>query len=438
MEQEAAPTRSRRWLERFLLAAFLGCLLIGMGALAALILLRTAQRPALDAPPLETLDPARVTPALALMELAGDPVDALVYQALNAGEAGTAHAMLLFAPHLPATQRLGLLLLLARRYHALDEPLRAAQIYGLAQTVALLDAPLSPMERGQALLQCASGFLQADQTEAARDAARQAVRLGRQTPELLPAQRSQIFEGIQPVARALADNALLQEVGELIRNPYLQPTGRPWDGRWHDLAEPLALDPTVMAAFQARTQAARILADRLLLTGGVDIEPERQALAAALLAEDQVRNAAVNQALAAGLPLPQQLSLLLEQRRWVALKLQVAREGFGLALVPEWQARADLLLQELANVTANLAAVGEALAGSQADPVERALLRADLLRWLALQQQAGLYPGASPVELSQRLEAVQQELAQTQAPLALPLRYEPAAVPPGFRIQPAP
>jgi hypothetical protein len=50
----------------------------------------------------------------------------------------------------------------------------------------------------------------------------------------------------------------------------------------------------------------------------------------------------------------------------------------------------------------------------------------------------GLYPNAPTNDIGELLRSLQEELRREGAPLALPVSFDPAATPPGFRIQPAP
>ena len=94
---EPRPLRRRRsWLEFTLLLGFVLCILIGIGALGVLTWFSTSTIADVARSPLDTLRTERVVPSLALMELAGDPPQALAFQAINGGYLDTAHASLLF------------------------------------------------------------------------------------------------------------------------------------------------------------------------------------------------------------------------------------------------------------------------------------------------------------------------------------------------------
>jgi hypothetical protein len=69
---------------------------------------------------LTAFDSEQVLPSLAIKYLAGDPANALAYQALNAGELNTAHALALFDTVAYGPQRSGLMIRLARALQEAD------------------------------------------------------------------------------------------------------------------------------------------------------------------------------------------------------------------------------------------------------------------------------------------------------------------------------
>jgi len=429
--------QTRGWLEVGLIAGFILCLVIGAGALAAFLLLRQSDSPAaLSAAP-NGLQPDRILPQLALMELAGDPAGGLAHQALDAGELDTAYAIVAFTPDLPGNQLLTLGLQMARRFLADSRPAEAARSFRLAQVPAILDSELPSLERAQSLSQAAAGLVETEENDAALDTAVQAKRIAEQAPDLLPAQRSQIFESLRPIARALDAPLFQQQIEELVRNPYLQPSGQLLTPKWFTLGEPLPPDETLRVATFTRNEAARQLANRIGYTGGIDIEPERQTLADALIAEDRVRADYHQRTLASGLTLEQQFSLLQEKRNWLALKSRIAARGFGLSLVPEWEAGTAAIQQDLSVTTANVDAVVEAIiTNNMSEPTAQAMLRVENLHWLARELEFGRFPQAAPTDLSERLRFAQADMSSLGPPLALPVDFEFDANPPGFRIQP--
>ncbi len=427
---------SFQWLQITLMAGFLICLLMGSGALALLLLVDTDPDTTPNAAPITQLPQSGIMPSHALLQLAGDPAEALAYQALNAGELDLAFTIVAYAVEIPPENRLPILLQLGRRYAANRQEDAARLAFGQARSLVVTTPELNGLARSQAMLQVAEGLLNIEAEDQALDAAIQVTRIVQQTPDLLPAQRSQIFDNLRALAAKLGNDVFSDEVNALARNPYVMPSGILLMDRWQSWGEPIAQDPDVANAIAQRGQAARALADRYALTGGVDVEPERQTLAAALQAEDQARGAAYQRSISAGLSLNQQVYLLQERRAWLALKLRIANRGFGLSIVPEWEDAATVIQQEFAAITNNLLNVAEALINGEADPATQAALRAANLVWLAQQTESGLYRDRTLNELSEQLRFAQSEMVRLGAAPALPVVYVPTASPPGLRIVP--
>jgi hypothetical protein len=435
----AEQPRPYLWLERLLLLAFAFCLLVGLLAFAIWWTLRSPLPAPLGGDPLAALRTDLVLPQLALRELGGDVADGLAVQAIQAGELETARAILTYDTGMKAAARSARLAQLGRSYEEAGDP-AAAQLYVLAAPNAVLDLSTPPLERAQSLVQIAQGLLAAGQKPAALDAAAQAQRITTQTPNLLPAQRSEVLADLQELADDLADapggGAFAARVDDLARNPYLSPTGTQIPHRLSTFAQQVPYDVNLQAATAARQQTAVILADRIALTGGVDIDPERQALVQALLTEDQLRAAFYQQAREGDVSLPQQVWLLQDQLAWRALKLRIGRQGFGMALLPQWEQQADALLAELGAAYNDYAAALDAQAAALPTPADQALQRVENQMWLAQAVARGLYTTISPADLGERLRIVQDDAARQAGALALPIAYDPQAAPPGFRIQP--
>ena len=423
--------RSRLWLQLTLIIGFTFCLILGVGALAALYLVQAEPASPDDAAGIPGYAVGEIASPHALLQLAGDAPAALATQAIQAGELDLAASIVTFAVELSDRDRLNTWLQLGRRYLATGQTDAAVRSYQNARTVVVTGMGLTTSERSQALIQVAEGLLHADDA-AALDAAQQVRLLAEQTPDLLPAQRMQIVDALRPVATAIDDDLLATSVDVLARNPYLTPAGILLEERWSALGAPLDADPTVANAVAVRRQAARGLADRF--AAAADSEPERQTLAAALMAEDQARAAAFQTRLNAGLTLAEQFSLLLEQRAWLGLKLRVAAGGFGASLVPEWEAQPTAIRQELAAATNNVVNIVEAIIAAETDPVTQATLRTQTQLWLAQQAEFGLYPDRSMQELDAQLRFAQAELLRLGSPPALPVFYVADATPSGFRF----
>jgi hypothetical protein len=449
-EEQALPwapgpprARRRRGLEILFMIGFLVCLLLGAAALGVLWMLsRPAPATAGDDPIAALLQPQGVVVGLATRTLAGDAPPALTAQALQAGQLETAAALLLFDTTANPATRAALWQQLARHLLESGDATRAGVAFDRLQQLAVLDPALHSLGRSQLLAQAAAGFAALERPDAAADAARQAIRSIAQSPNLLPAQRSDLLQDLRPLLigpdAPIDDPALAATLEELLRNPYGTPTGALVPSTWNLLQAPLPPDAdsaaALTAAADARALAARNLADRHVLTSGLDVEPERQALSQALQLEDSLRAQAIQTSLSSATTLEQQIgALLLEQARLVR-KLQIAHGALGMSLLPEWEADRPRIEADLSANVLNVDSLVNALAEAQATPLEQNLLRAEAARWLALQWLLGHYPAGDPAAIAERLRFSQDELARLGSPLALPVVYDATAPLPGFRI----
>lgn len=434
LEPIEPPRRRRRRLETVLIAGFLICLVVGIAAFTSLWVLSQTPQTSLEGSPFQLFQPDQVSVGLAVRQLAGDPVSALAGQAIQAGELPTAAALLLYNTESTGSGRVGPWRQLAQRLGE-QEGGASALAFKQVLSLAVLDLALRSLERSQLLTQATEGFLAAGDVAAAQSAATQALRVIVQSPDLLPAQRNQLLAQLKPSVAQLDDSQLLAQVDDFLRNPFVKPTGVLLANSTPIFVASPPIDPAVQAAQAPRILAARNLADRYVLTNGIDVEPERQALSAALLAEDQARSVAYRAQLAEPISLQQQLGLLQQQRNWLIQKLQVAQKAFGTSIVAEWETSQPALLAELDGLNNNIATVTNALADAQPSELEQNMLRAEAAHALALQSAIGLYPGANNADIGERLRLTQSEMARLGSPPALPVAYEADAYPSGFRIQ---
>lgn len=425
------------WLQILLGLGFL--LSLGIGVLALVALLFLEQNAAVDpppAPPAQIIQPDQIPPQLALLQLAGAPPDALTRQAADAGQRTLGLALVLLDGSLPNRVRGTEAVRIGQRHLDDGERQRAAAAYHTARLVAITGVDLPVRERGRLLAQSAIGLAAAEEPLAALDAAQQAQRLAVQAPTLLPAQRAQILQEILPVVRAHGSAEQIRQMEELLRSPIRAPDWVLLRSRWQDLQQPFPVELSFSEAVATRQEAARRLIERLELTGGVDFEPERQALHLALLREDQVRAEMYDRLRNSGLELTQEHALLQHRRAWQILKLRVAAGGFGVRLVPEWEENEAAIRGALQRTTNELVAVIDGQIRLQTEAVVGEMLRLEALHWLAAQQELGFYPAAPLGELSTQMEQAQNALRQLGAPPGLPLFYNADAQPPGFRIVP--
>ncbi|MCS6826134.1 MAG: hypothetical protein NZ553_05900 [Caldilinea sp.] len=433
--------RSHRWLERLLLLIFLLCLVVGLGALALFFAVRNSARPSLNVDPLRSVRVNLIDSSLALRQLSGDPAAALAAQTMQAGYLETARAILTFATDISPVERSARLSHLARAYLAAGQRDAAAQIYAQVISAAILEDAIPLTERVHLLKLSADGLHKTGFEDAAVDAATQALRIAVQAPGLLPAQRSALFNDLRAVVEQFdrsdpAVETLRLQLRDYVRNPYLTGAGLIVTPTLATFPQQIAYDSLTQEKIAARQQAARILADRIAFTGGVDIEPERQALAQALLEEDQARTHFYQNP--GELSREQQLWLWLDHRAWLVEKARIALQGYGISLLPQWESELDGILNRLNADYVFLNSLMTAFVVDRPTTTEQRLLQVESHHWAAAQAMRGLYPNAPTDDIGELLRGLQEELRREGTPLALPVIFDPAATPPGFRIQPAP
>jgi len=433
---ESPPHTSRIWLQVLLWGGFLLSMLIGLLALLALFLLPDVEQEAalVVADPLFLVEPARIPPHLALLQLAGADGDALVRQAATAGEYTLAYGILVYDSTLTPAIQANESLRVGLQFLAADDPVRAQAAFRQARTAAVFALPMPPLERGLLLARSADGMLQAGDTAGARQTAVQAQHVAAQAAGLLPAQRAQILQAVEPIIRAHGSPQEAQQLAELLRSPGQVPARVALVSRLAQLRDTYPTPPLLADLRSQRVAAAQVLIERIRLTGSQDIELERNALAQALLAEDQLWSELYAGWNNPALQLAQRHGLLLDYRDWLLVKTRAAEGGFGLRLVDSWEAEKEAIRGALGRVMGELNALMNAQIDEDPDPASRAVLRLESLRWLALQAALGFYPNGPLGELSSRMETTQAELEGLGVPPDLPIFYDRGAEPPGFRI----
>lgn len=436
----APSTRRRPWLEGVLLIGFFASLLVGASALAGLYYLETQTPEVRAIDPLNALHPDQVPPQLALRQLAGDAPAPLAYQAIQAGYLEFAVAVISFDTEMAPSERMGMGLLLARRMEEMGAAPRATDLYLLTAQAAILEPTILPLEQGRTLLQCAEGLLNAGEDELASLVGQQALAVANRTPGLLPAQRQQLFQPLAALFERAGQPQLRSVALELARNPFGPTSLAVVESRWPLPVQPALLDGSPLAvalenARALRQQAAANLAERIRLTDGLDIEQERNDLVQALWGEDQARRAWNDALLATGPTLETQQWIYGEQRAWASTKVRIALGGFGLRLVPEWEADPVPLLQELADSTVLLERTLIGQTQAITDPILHTATRLALLRWTAWQTARGLYPGRPVPDLVQGLQGATQELAEQTGASLPPLVYQESWTPTPFHYE---
>lgn len=421
--------RKSQWVTYALLAG------VFVLAVAGLVLLagyfsgrsdRAVEIPTQTAPAAVAMD--MVAPDLAVLTLAGEDDERIIRAARDAGELETAYAGLAHSTLLPDSSRSGLWLLLANDLAAQD-PSRALIALGAAMDMAALAPQLGDLARADISLQSADGYASLDVDSAAHLALAQAEAIGRYGLSLLPAQRRTILVRVADALRKMGDAdaalSLSGQLAEASRGPAVQVISPP--SLLSSLRGSIVLPPEVAAAISRRQEAAANLAARWL---AVEAE-ERAALATtlgeALLAEDQARTDAYDRL--GDLTEADRLALLHDQITWLSIKHRVARRGYGVSLVPGWEAQEDAIAQSVAATYTDLInGYGRQLDGLDAASLDAA--RVELLRQGLLWSRLGLFPGDAGGELGKQLVEASEQLRLRQGETGLSISTsEEAGVP---------
>lgn len=364
--------------------------LAGIALLAAYFLL--SRQPAASTgwvDPATELSSGGIAADVAVLTLAGEPDDRVIRAALDAGEAETAYATLVYSVLLPDNTRSGSWLLLARTYREQD-PARAAVCYQAAFDLATLGTSLSDVARADVSLQVARGYADLQRDWIATLGLAQAENIARYSLTLLPAQRRNVLTQVVDAYEELGEAQIAATLQSQIAT-YTAGTGISVQSAAQllpSLRGAVVLPQPVVGALAARQGAAANLAARWLASEPSTRTTLAQALGQALSDEDAARSEFY--AGAEGLELADRLALLHDQMTWLSVKYRVASLGYGVSLVPEWEQQGSAIGQALAQtVTALINGYGQQL--DTLDALEAVQARVELLRQGVLWSRLGLF-----------------------------------------------
>lgn len=373
--------------------------------------------------PLAQVDNKKIMPGVALGLLAGTTDAPSVDDSLAAGDFEGAFAQIAYSTEFSDANRLGTLLLLGNRYLAGKQIPKAVWMYQYAVFLATVSPLPSDLTRIQTLLEASQGLKAAGMEANARTALDQAYLIADYSYALPRDTRAEFFNQIsrayrtfnatkqaqETLQKAADSETLTDEVAvNVARRPFqIQPTTPP------ESAE-------LNAAMQERVQAARDLLDALNLNPPqteADLPEDLiRALGDALFQEDAVRADYYATQYNAASDASAQLGVLRDKLRWLSIKYRVARGGFGLALVDEWESEIETIEQDLNDTYAEYFAITEQQAGGLEKTDEASRSTEDTLRSALVAGRWGLYPQYDEADLLARLQDVSELLREEQIP----------------------
>ena len=406
--------RSSNWL---LIGLAAGMILLALAGVVLLVVYFSLSRqPAVNdvwTSPLAGVKAEAIAPDLAVLTLAGEADERIIRAALDADETETAYATLANSALLTDNLRSGGWLLLARQLQAQD-PARAAVAYQTALDLASLGPSIGDMGRAELSLQAARGFTALEKDKLARLALTQAESIARDSVTLLPAQRRSLLGQVADVYQTLGDTKAARGIREHIDANAAGP-GIAVNTRSQllpTLRGGVVLPEQVVSAIAARQNAAADMAARWLSTVGGGRDTLVQTLGQALAAEDVVRTEFYQTA--DQLSLADRLALLHDKLAWFVVKYRVAQRGYGVSLVPEWEAQvADIAAALSSTYTELINGYGQQL--DTLDATEAVQARVELLRQGVLWTRLGLFPDANAEKaLSEQLAEASRQLRARQ------------------------
>lgn len=404
-------------------AALLFC--FGVGALGLNFL--GPRAPAIDTTkwiaPQDQVETKNIDPASALGILAGTSDVGSVDDALAAGDFEGAFAQIAYSTEFSDANRLGTLLLLGNRYAQGKQTAKAVWMYEYAVFLTLVSPLPSDLTRAQTLLEASQGLKSLGMEANSRAALDQAYLIAQYSFSLPRDTRADLLEQISRVYRAygaakLADQARSQaaETSTLANEDSVNISRRPF--RISVTVPPESTE--IKSKLDVRIGAARELVDALNLNppqSEADMPADLiRALGDALYDEDGTRADFYISEYDAAADASSQLGVLREKLRWLSLKYRVARLGFGLELVPEWQEDVAGIKQEMNDTYAEYFAITEQQANGLEKTDEASRSTEDVLRNALLAGRWGLYSEYDETDLRARLDEISQALRDEQVP----------------------
>ncbi len=366
-----------------------------------------------------------IDPAMALASLGGVAEADVIIEAIRKGRPETALTGLLYGPTLSDKETAGDFLLLAAAYTGNGNPQKASFSYQMAGLVATLSPNLPDTVRADLFLEAGEKLLELEQPEQAKFYLDQAFLVAAKSPFLQAAHRRAIFERLQKDYVTLNENYNFFEARELARqslNLMARPVAAALDPDKQSFilpqtSEAIALPQAIQEAEATRWSRAQELAALLVERGGKAPERAVEALKEALIAEDKQKAPFYDNELATAAQISRQIDITLAKINWLSTKYRLARQAYGLSIVPEWEAQADQIRADLTKTYETLFALYADLIValpevSQIDKATEERLRREILAG-----ELGRYPNYPEEQRRRQLLDATNQLIITQPDL---------------------
>lgn len=357
--------------------------------------------------PLSTFKASLISPALALNSLADVPDETIVAQAVAAGKVDTAFATLVYSTSLSDQMRAAGLLTLASRLVQDGKKDTSAVAARTAADIVILSPAMPDYSRAALLAQAGQALASAGKGDEATHASNTAAIIAEHSGRIEPSYRQILLDGLANDAARTGrkDQALALRAASSAdpppadKAPYVLPS----------LLVPLLRnDSSVWAELDAATGERILAANALIAALGngspAAAEAARQTLEKALLNEDRLRDRVFGDGMVQSDNLLQRVAFARGRMEWLTLKWRVARQGFGLSLVPAWENQTRTIEANLGQACADQYSLLRDAAASLPGQIESLQGTIDVVQDQIKWGRLGLPPAAQEADLVYALD----------------------------------
>ena len=411
----------KKWVLPALIAAVFIVLIaafLAMGVLTILAKRRSTEVLPITAPggwadPVSLINVNRVAPATGLLRLAGKDDITAINSALKEGDVESAYSLLVLSPNLSDEERIGSLILIAKRYAASGDVSGVQNVVRQINLIAVLSPTLSDLARADALLQAGEQLQALKLTNEALGTFNQARTIALHSVYLRPAHRKHILDRLIPAYSALGlgreaweELEVALEAGTLAQKSDVEVVPPVLSElRLKDYSH-----PEVQAAVADREKQATVLAEYIRDRGGKVSQSLVDSVVRALLVEDARRQGVYQAELLRAPQLVDKIALMHDRVNWLTLKYAIALRAQGLSLMPAWEKQVGAIQSELAKARQDLYALyGDWIVTlPEASKVNRAWL--ELFRLELQMGRLGLYPNYPEEQLIAKMKEATRTL----------------------------
>ncbi len=368
------------------------------------------------------LQTTTVDPALAVAQLGGLPALKIVQQATDKARPGTALTTLAYTPNIPPQDAVGALLLLGNKFNAQADAAHAQLSFEMAANIATLSPDLSDTLRADVFIQAGNGMATLENTNLAKLYFDQAYLIATESNYLQAAYRRSLLEQLNQAYLSINQNDLARRSLDQSLNP--ADLNNNIENKIElPVSQTIPLPLSIQSAEKERWEAAQAVVKNLVEMGG-EVRPENlSALTDALLKEDTLKTQFFEDALNSEQQLSGKVNIVYAKINWQSIKYRIARQGFGISLVPEWENSAEQIRADLTSSYETLFRLYSDIivAIPDASQIDRATEEA--LRRQLLAGKLGLYPNFPVEQLQNQLLSVTAQLVKNQPGIKLRVSF---------------